>query len=185
MALKLKGTPMEKDLDGETADSKTGTLSGAAAAGVASLTYVVPFLMSRSTSPTPDHPKILFWYKTLDEPTFQPPDIAIPLGWSVIQTCLAVAAYRLLRKKASPNRNMSLALLAANVVSIGGWSRLFFGQKNLPASTVAAAAMIGTGAAYVETARSTDKVAAAAGVPFVVWVGFATVLTAAIWRRNR
>jgi tryptophan-rich sensory protein len=141
--------------------------------------------MSRSTSPTPGHPKILFWCKTLNEPSFQPPDIAIPLGWSVIQTCLPVAAYRLLRKKASPNRNLSLALLAANVVSIGGWSQLFFGQKNLPVSTVAAVALIGTGAAFVATARSTDKVAAAADVPFVVWVGFATVLTAAIWRRNR
>lgn len=176
---------MEQDLNSGADVSARGPISGATAAGIAAVACVVPYVMGRSTSPTPDHPKILFWYKTLSQPKFKPPDIAIPVGWSLIESCLAWAAYRLLRTKASANRNMSLAWLAANVVAIGGWSRLFFGRRNLPASTIAAAAMVGTGAAYVSTACSTDKVAAAAGVPFVVWVGFATVLTAAIWRRNR
>lgn len=110
--------------------------------------------------------------------------MAIPLGWTVVETGLAVAAYRLLKKKSDAQRNLSLALLAGNVMAIGGWSRLFFGRKNLPASTLAAVAMVGTGAAFVSSARSADKVAAAAGIPFVVWVGCATILTAAIWRRN-
>ena len=68
----------------------------------------------------------------------------------------------------------------------GVWflSRLFFGGRILPPRTVAAAAMIGTGAAYVAEARRTDEVAAAAGIPLTAWVAFATVRTAAIWRRN-
>ncbi len=176
---------MEQDLNSGADVSASRPISGATAAGLAALAYVVPYVVARSTSPTPDHPQILLWYKTLRQPKFKPPDIAIPIGWSLIESCLALAAYRLLRTKASANRNMSLVWLTGNVVAIGGWSRLFFGRRNLPASTIAAAAMIGTGAAYVSAARSTDKVAAAAGVPFVVLVGFATVLTAAIWRRNR
>lgn len=176
---------METELDVKPATQATSALSGPVAAVVASMAYVVPFLLSRSTSPTPDHPRILLWYKMLRQPSFKPPDIAIPLSWALIESGLAIAAYRLLRKKPSPDRTMSLALLAGNVAAIGGWSRLFFGRRNLPASTLAAAAMIGTGAAYVSAARPADKVAAAAGVPFVAWVGFATLLTAAIWRRNR
>jgi tryptophan-rich sensory protein len=175
---------MESDFSSPTHASEKVEISSLVAAGLACLAYIVPLVMSRSTSPMPDHPRILVWYKTLSQPTFKPPDIAIPLGWTVVQTGLAVAAYRLLGKKSDPNRNMSLALLAGNVVAIGGWSRLFFGRRNLSASTFAAAAMIGTGAAFVSTARSTDKVAAAAGLPFALWVGCATVLTAAIWRRN-
>ena len=42
-----------------------------------------------------------------------------------------------------------------------------------------------TGAGYVQSAKKVDRTAALAGVPFVAWVAFATVLTAAIWRRNR
>ena len=176
---------MEQDLDVASGASANSAMPGAVAAVVASLAYVVPFVLSRSTSPTPDHPRVLIWYKMLRQPNFKPPDIAIPIAWTLIESGLAVAAYRLLRSKPSEHRTASLALLAGNVAAIGGWSRLFFGRRNLPASTLAAAAMVGTGAAYVAAARPTDKLAAAAGVPLVAWVAFATVLTAAIWRRNR
>lgn len=176
---------MEQDVDADAGAPAKVAMPGPVAAVVASLAYVVPFLLSRSTSPTPDHPRVFLWYRMLKQPKFKPPDIVIPLAWSLIESGLAMAAYRLLQKQPSANRSASLALLAGNVAAIGGWSRIFFGRRNLPASTIAAAAMIGTGAAYVATARRTDQVAAAAGIPFIAWVAFATLLTAAIWRKNR
>jgi benzodiazapine receptor len=161
-----------------------GAMRPTSAAALASLAYVVPLVLSRSSSPTPDHPKVFLWYKSLKQPKFKPPDIAVPVAWTLIETSLAIAAYRLLRKQPSANRAASLALLAGNVAAIGGWSRLFFGRRYLRASTVMAAAMVGTGAAFVNVSRQTDSIASTAGVPFVAWVAFATVLTAAIWRRN-
>lgn len=156
-----------------------------AAVSLALLAYAVPLAMSYSTTPSPNHPQIMAWYLTLKQPKFKPPDIAIPVAWTLIETALAVAAYRLLRKPSSDSRTASLALLSGNVVAIGGWSRLFFGRQNLPASTLAAAAMVGTGAAYVSAARPVDALASSLGKPLVGWVAFATVLTAAIWQRNR
>ena len=155
------------------------------AAALASAAYVVPFLLSRSTTPTPNHPRVFFWYRTLREPAIQPPDAAFPISWIAIESGLAYSAFRLLRKAASPARTRALALLAVNVFGIGAWSRLFFGGRDLPASTVAAAALAVTSAAYVNEARKVDRPAAVAGVPLVAWVCFATVLTAAIWRKNR
>ena len=152
---------------------------------LASSSYVVPLLMSWSSNPSPAHPKTLLWYTALRKPAFKPPDVAIPVAWTAIETALAFAGYRLLRKPSETERNKSLALLALNVLNIGGWSRLFFGRRNLPASTIAAAALVGTGVAYVAQARKVDAPSAVAGVPFVAWVAFATVLTAAIWKRNR
>ena len=160
-------------------------MSGAVAVALASGAFIAPLLLSRSTSPTPDHPRVFLWYRTLRQPSFKPPDAVIPLAWIAIETCLAGAAYRLLRKAPSPARNRSLALLGGNVLAIGAWSRLFFGRRHLPASTVAAAAMVATGARYVAEARRVDAPSAAAGVPFTAWVAFATVLTGAIWRLNR
>ncbi|MEO7335128.1 MAG: TspO/MBR family protein [Caldimonas sp.] len=157
----------------------------AVAALAASSAFLVPMLLSRSSSPTPDHPRTLLWYKALRQPSFKPPDIVIPLAWTVIESALAVAAYRLLRQPSAPRRNTALGWLALNIASIGGWSRLFFGRRDLPMSTVAAAAMVGSAAVYVAQAKKTDRVSAAAGVPLVAWLAFATVLTAAIWRRNR
>ncbi|RYF63323.1 MAG: tryptophan-rich sensory protein [Comamonadaceae bacterium] len=163
----------------------SGGLPRGVSAALAAGALAVPIAMSRSTTPSPDHPQVMFWYLRLKKPFFKPPDIAIPIAWTLIDSGLAVAAYRLLRHPSAPARNRSLVWLAGNVLAIGGWSRLFFGRRNLAVSTVAAAAMVGTGAAYVAQARKTDCVAATAGVPLTAWVAFATVLTAALWRLNR
>ena len=181
----------EASLTGSAATAATPALEPTrglprpAAAAIASAAYLVPYALSRSTMPTPGHPRVFLWYRTLRQPWFKPPDLAIPIAWTAIETGLAVAAYRLLRQPSGKARDRSLAWLGGNVVAIGAWSRLFFGNRDLPASTAAAAAMIVSGSAYVAEARKTDEVAAAAGVPFTAWVAFATVLTAAIWRRNR
>ena len=153
------------------------------AVGLAAAALVWPAIAGRLWGPHKLATGI--WYRLLRQPDFKPPDAAIPIAWSVIDSALAVGAYRLLRRPDSAARNRALAWWALNVGLIGGWSGLFFGRRNLPASTAVAAAMVGTGAAYVVQARAVDRPAAAAGVPFVAWVAFATVLTAAIWRRNR
>lgn len=162
-----------------------GQVGRPTAAILSSAVYVVPLALSWSTAPAPQHPRVLLWYTLLRKPGYKPPDWAIPVAWGLIETAMAGASYRLLRHPASPERNRALALLALNTVSIGAWSRLFFGRRDLATSTVAAAAMVVTGAAYVHQARRVDKPAALAGVPFVAWVAFATVLTAALWNRNR
>ena len=155
------------------------------AAAIATTAYLVPYALSRSTSPSPDHPRVFLWYRTLRKPAFEPPDVAIPLTWLAIETGLAAAGYRVLRRPSSPARTRALAWLGGNVVGIGAWSRLFFGGRSLPASTVAAAALVVTAGGCVDAVRKVDRPAAAATVPFVAWVAFATVLTAALWRRNR
>ena len=162
-----------------------GRLGPWVAAAAAAGAYLVPYALSRSTAPSPDHPRTLFWYRNLRKPWFKPADVLFPVSWFVIETGLAYAGYRLLRRPASRHRNRALAALAGNIVGIGGWSRLFFGGRNLPASTIAAGALAAAGAAYVNEARKVDNAAAAASVPLVVWVSFATVLTAALWKRNR
>ena len=100
------------------------------ALGLASAAWTVPALMSGSTAPSPNHPRVLLWYKTLRQPPWKPPDIAIPLAWMGIETCLAAAAYRLLRRPGSPARDVSLGWLATNVIGIGCWNWLFFGKRN-------------------------------------------------------
>lgn len=160
-------------------------LPPAVAAALATVAYAAPYVLSRDTTPSPDHPRVFFWYRWLRKPAIQPPDVAIPLAWVAIESGLAYAGYRLLRKPSSPLRNRALALLAGNVVGIGGWSRLFFGGRNLPVSTAAAGGLLATSAIYLNEVRKVDRPAARASVPLVAWVAFATVLTAAIWRRNR
>jgi benzodiazapine receptor len=169
----------------EAASSTASGLGRWPAAALAASALVVPYALSRSTTPTPDHPRVLLWYRLLRRPSFQPPDLAIPLAWVGIESGLAWVGYRLLRRPPGRRRNRALALLAGNVLGIGGWSRIFFGRRDLPASTLAATALAVAAATCAEAVRRVDRPAAAATLPLVAWVGFATVLTAALWRKNR
>jgi tryptophan-rich sensory protein len=67
---------------------------------------------------------------------------------------------------------------------VGGWTQLFFREKRLGASAVASGAMVASSAAYLATAAKVDRPAAAAAIPFVAWLGFATLLAGRIWRDN-
>ena len=154
------------------------------AAAIASAAFAVPLALSISSTPSPNHPRTLLWYRSLRQPSFKPPDGLIPLAWGGIEAALAVAAYRLLRAAPSPARSKALALWGWNVFLIGGWSRWFFKRQNLGMSTVTSAGLLATSVAFVQAAKPVDKTAARAGLPLVGWVAFATVLTATIWRLN-
>lgn len=165
--------------------STEANVSPGRAALLASSAFLVPVVLSASSAPSPNHPRIFFWYETLRKPWFKPPDWVIPVAWTGIEGSLAVAAYRLLRAPRSAARRSALALLSWNLLMIGSWSRLFFKRRNLALSTVAAATMIGTGIELARRSRRVDPGASRATLPFVAWVSFATVLTAAIWHLNR
>jgi translocator protein len=159
-------------------------MSGPVAAAIASCAFIVPLALSLSSTPSPNHPHTMLWYRTLREPTFKPPDWLFPVAWTGIESGLATAAYRLLRAGPSAARTKALALWGGNIFMIGGWSRLFFKRHRLGASTAAAAGLVATSVAFVNEAKRVDKTAARAGLPLVGWVAFATVLTATIWHLN-
>jgi tryptophan-rich sensory protein len=169
----------------ELGRARSTKLTRASALAIASTAFLVPLASSVGANPAPTNPRVLAWYAALRKPWFKPPDAVIPIAWTALESLLAFGGFRLLRSEPSPDRTRALALWAFNVTAIGGWSRLFFRHRTLPAATVAAAVMTGTGAAYVAQARTVDRPAAAAGLPFVGWVAFATVLTASLWALNR
>ena len=159
-------------------------LSATVAALISSASVFVPIAMSLSTTPSPNHPRIFVWYSLLRQPSFKPPDWLFPVAWTGIEVSLAVSAYRLLRSRPTVARARALGLWCANILLIGGWSRLFFGRRNLAQSTVGAAALTCTSIAYISQTRKVDKLAARAAAPLVGWVAFATILTASIWALN-
>ena len=140
--------------------------------------------LGRRNAPDPSHPTIRRWYKRLDKPDFTPPDAVFGAVWPALETGLAVGGYRLMRQPAAPRRNLSIVLWLLNTAMIGGWTQIFFRERALGGSAVASATMLATGTAYAATAGKVDRVAQATAIPFVAWLGFATLLAERIWQRN-
>ncbi|WP_082458526.1 tryptophan-rich sensory protein [Sphingomonas sp. Leaf10] len=164
--------------------AETG-LSPLLALGIVGAVLGVSALVGRRNAPDPSHPGIRRWYRRLDKPDFTPPDAAFGAVWPVLETGLAVGGYRLLREPAGPMRNAAVGAWLVNSAMVGSWTQLFFRERQLGASAAASGAMIATGTAYVVTAAKVDRPAAALGVPFVAWLGFATLLATRIWQDNK
>ena len=160
-------------------------LSRPAAAGVVAAALGFTAVLAMRNSPDPLHPRTRRWYKRLDKPSYTPPDPVFGGVWPVVESGLAVGGYRLLREPPSPTRNLAVGLWIINVGMIGGWTEIFFGRKELGASAAASGAMVASGAGYVAAAARVDRTAALTGVPYVAWLGFATLLAERIWERNR
>lgn len=152
----------------------------AIAAGVLGLSA----MLGRRNAPDRSHPAIRNWYKRLDKPDYTPPDAAFGAVWPVLETGLAVGGYRLLRQPAGSARDTAVGLWLLNAAMIGGWTEIFFRKRELGASAIASGAMIASGTAYAVAASKADRPAAVLAVPFVAWLGFATLLATSVWQRN-
>lgn len=58
---------------------------------MSSTAFIVPLALSASSSPSPNHPRVLLWYGLLRKPSFKPADWVIPLAWLGIERALAAA----------------------------------------------------------------------------------------------
>ncbi len=159
-------------------------LSPFAALGAVAVVMGASAVVAMRNSPDPLHPRIRRWYKRLDKPGFTPPDPVFGAVWPVLETGLAFGGYRLLRHSSSAPRNTAMGLWLVTTAMVGGWTKIFFGERKLGASAVASGAMLATGAGYVVAAARVDRPAAAAALPFVAWLGFATLLAEQVWERN-
>lgn len=167
------------------ADQRQGLSPIAAAAAVAGAIGLSAWLGTRHRPEPITDPDTFRWYRGLQKPSFTPPDPVFGIVWPILQTGLAWGGYRLFRKPAEPRRDTAIGLWLVNVAMIGGWSELFFGGRKLGPAAGAAAGMVASGTAFTAAAARVDRKAAATGLPFVAWLGFATLLAEEVWRRNR
>lgn len=175
---RLRGTPVEPALPDEEGVFPLGT-AAAVAVGAVVVVGVLGFL-----APSPRQPAIDRWYDRLDKPKATPPDAVFGLVWPVLEVCLGLAAFRLLRQPTSLWRNRALGILAVNFSTIPTFGKIFFGQKDLQGAEVNTLAQAVGAWSFVATAWHADRIAALAALPHAAWTTFATWIMGEVVRRN-
>lgn len=126
------------------------------------------------------------WYQRLDKPGIQPPGWVFPLVWTALYTSIAISSARVFASAPDDRRAKDFERrLWVNLALNTSWSWVFFRAHQLPAAIAVAATLSASSADLVRHSRHIDAKAAAALAPNSLWCAFATVLTTAIWRRNR
>lgn len=125
------------------------------------------------------------WYKSLRKPAIQPPPAVFPIVWSALYAQTAVGSAMAQAHMSGPQARTYRRKLALNMTLNAGWCWSFFKAHKIAPSIVVAGALAASSADLARTAGKAMKPAGAFLIPYTAWNTFATVLTAAIWRKNR
>ncbi len=125
------------------------------------------------------------WYQSLEKPDWQPPDIAFPIGWTIIyafNTAAIVNAWR-----AAPTARVSdtiIGLFALTAFLNITWSMLFFRVQRPDLAFIEALLLWLSVLALVVYSARVSKSAAVLFTPYLVWMTFAAASNWAIVELN-
>ncbi|MEP1442060.1 MAG: TspO/MBR family protein [Hyphomicrobiales bacterium] len=117
------------------------------------------------------------WYEGLNKPWFNPPNWIFPIAWTALYIMIGMAGARV----------WLAGLLGAPILfwilqlGLNGlWSYLFFGLHSPIAAFIEILVLLATIIGFILTTRRDEPIASLLFVPYVAWVGFATLLNGAI-----
>jgi translocator protein len=129
------------------------------------------------------------WYENLKKPPYQPPRQAFPIVWPILYADIGVTSAATLdeleRRGQQRERRAYIAALVSNLVLNGSWSWLFFSQRRLGTSAIAAAALTASSVDLTRRSMAVRGVKAAPLAAYPAWCAFATALSTHIWALNR
>jgi translocator protein len=135
-------------------------------------------------------------YDQFERPAFAPPGAVFPIVWSALNLTTATSAWLVWRAddrggrdgEAGPDRpplrRAVLEWWGLAVIVRSGYVPLAFGGRRLWAATADSALLCAVMVRYASQARRVDQAAATLAVPEIAWTAFATVLSAAVARKN-
>jgi benzodiazapine receptor len=123
------------------------------------------------------------WFRRLDKPSWYPPPATFGIVWTGLYATTAWAAGEVLSREGADRRPFARAF-AGNLLLNAAWTPLFFRAHRLWAAAAECAVLTVSTVDLTRRAAAVHRPAAAALVPYAAWTAFATVLSAAIARRN-
>ena len=122
------------------------------------------------------------FYAQLDKPTWAPPAGIFGPVWSLLYALMGVAAWMVWR---SPGpRKQALTLFVVQLAANALWSWLFFGWHQGAAAAVEVLVLLALIAWTLAAFWRASRPAAWLLAPYLLWVGFASLLTWSVWQRN-
>jgi benzodiazapine receptor len=144
---------------------------------------IAPFAVGALGS-VPTARSIPTWYRTLEKPSWNPPNGVFGPVWTSLYALMGIALVLVRRQPTTPSRDAAEAVFGLQLALNLAWSFVFFGARS-PRGGVAVIAMLWASiVATIATFWRVDRRAALLLAPYLGWVSFASLLNAEIARRN-
>lgn len=122
------------------------------------------------------------WYRSLDKPSWTPPNWLFPVAWTTLYIFIGYAGWLIWNTQGV---GLAMGLWAAQLVFNGAWSWLFFGLKRMDLALVDVSALWVAIAAFILAAWPVSQLAALLFVPYLIWVTIAGALNYRMITMNR
>ncbi len=124
------------------------------------------------------------WHASLVKPSWNPPNTVFAPVWSTLYILMGIAAWLVWRKVGFSGARTVLGLFIAQLVLNSLWSYLFFG---LHEPGIAFVEIVILWLVILVVTIGFWRVSVPAGallLPYLCWVGFASLLNLQLWRLN-
>lgn len=121
------------------------------------------------------------WYRSLNKPSWTPPDWVFPVTWTTLYLLMAFAGARV---GMMDDNGYAMALWSLQIALNALWTPIFFGLRRLRFALGVIAALWISVAATTLALFSVDTWAGLAFVPYLIWVTIASALNFSVWRLN-
>jgi tryptophan-rich sensory protein len=127
-------------------------------------------------------PSIPTWYARLSHPGIAPPNWVFAPVWTTLYILMAVAAWRVWRKTGL--KSVEMAAFGVQLALNFAWSAIFFSLHQIGAALIEILVLDLAVAVTIILFLRRDLWAGLMLVPYLGWIGFASVLTDAFRRLN-
>lgn len=124
------------------------------------------------------------WYMSLEKPAFNPPSWVFGPVWTLLYAMMAVAAWLVWREAGFDGATAALGMFLVQLALNLAWSGIFFGLREPGWAMLEILALWGAIVVTMVLFFRHSSVAGWLMAPYLLWVSFAAVLNAAIWRLN-
>lgn len=124
------------------------------------------------------------WYESLRKPSWNPPNWAFPVVWTIIFIMIGTSGWLVWREAGWSGAALPLVIYGVQLVLNFLWSALFFGMKRMDLAFYEVLLLWLSIALLIGLFYPISPLAAWLLVPYIVWVSIAATLNFTVWRLN-
>ena len=121
------------------------------------------------------------WYRSLNKPSWTPPDWLFPVAWTTLYLCMSAAGARVAGMEGS---GLALALWSLQIALNTLWTPVFFGLQKMRAGLAVLSALCLAVFACMIALWDVDWLAGVLFLPYLAWVSTAGALNLSVIRLN-
>jgi tryptophan-rich sensory protein len=125
------------------------------------------------------------WFATLQKPWFAPPNWVFAPVWITLYFLMGLSLYLLLLENFGEKRvKQGILVFGLQLTVNAGWSFFFFGLQNTFLGFIVITLLLGLIVLTIALLQQINRWSAYLLLPYLLWIGFATVVSFYIWRLN-